>query len=241
MANVHLGCAGWSLPRAAQPEFPATGSHLQRYASLLNATEINSSFHRSHRAATYARWAGAVPAEFRFCVKVPRFITHERRLQGVAEPFDKLLSEVAGLGEKLGCLLVQLPPSLVFDATTVEQFLELVRSRLEIAVACEPRHPSWFEDAPDHLLKRYRVARVAADPAKTPAAATPGGWRGLSYYRLHGYPKMYYSTYEDQFIATLSQRLREDAAARRTVWCIFDNTTLGGATRNALDLRRLLG
>ena len=78
---VKVGCAGWSLPRVAWPEFPAAGTHLQRYAVHLNAVEINSSFYRPHQPATYARWAASVPESFRFSVKLPKTITHQQRLR----------------------------------------------------------------------------------------------------------------------------------------------------------------
>lgn len=89
-------------------------------------------------------------------------------------------------------------------------------------------------------MHKHLVARVAADPACVPAAARPGGWRGLSYYRMHGSPKVYYSSYSEAFIVALAERLQEDLSAGREVWCIFDNTTLGAATRNALDLAAIV-
>lgn len=80
------------------------------------------------------------------------------------------------------------------------------------------------------------VARVAADPARVPAAGEPGGWPGLVYFRLHGSPRTYYSAYDEEYLDALASRLAEHAAAGRQAWCIFDNTVLGAATRNALDL-----
>jgi uncharacterized protein YecE (DUF72 family) len=248
MLNVRIGCAGWSLPRAEASRFAAAGSHLERYASRFDAVEINSSFHRPHRPATYARWSATVPADFRFCVKLPKAITHALRLQEAGEPLAAFLSEVAGLGEKLGCLLVQLPPSLSFDppmATVAEGFFAGLRALVAasaapaVPVACEPRHPTWFTPEADDLLRELAVARVAADPARVPVAAEPGGWRGLTYYRLHGSPRTYYSAYSEEFLAALAARLQAEAG--RPVWCVFDNTTLGAATGNALDLHRRLG
>jgi uncharacterized protein YecE (DUF72 family) len=237
-----IGCAGWSLPRAEQAHFPAAGSHLERYASGFDAVEINSSFHRPHRPATYARWSAAVPASFRFAVKVPKTITHGLRLRQAGDLLETFLAEANGLGDKLGCLLVQLPPSLDFEPATVAGFFAELRSLspISIGLACEPRHPSWFTPEAEDLLQELGVARVAADPARVPEAAEPGGWQGLSYYRLHGSPKMYYSAYPEEYLDVLAARLRADAAAGRSVWCIFDNTTLGAATRNALDLRSRL-
>lgn len=236
-----IGSAGWSLPRAEQSNFPAAGSHLERYASRFDAVEINSSFHRPHRPATYARWSAAVPASFRFAVKVPKTITHGLRLRQAGDLLETFLAEASGLGDKLGCLLVQLPPSLEFEPATVGGFFAELRSLSPTALTCEPRHPSWFTPEAEDLLQGLGVARVAADPARVPEAAEPGGWRGLSYYRLHGSPKMYYSAYAEEYLDALAARLRAEAAAGRNVWCIFDNTTLGAATRNALDLRSRLG
>lgn len=241
MGDVRTGCAGWSLPRAEQEHFPEEGSHLSRYASRFEAVEINSSFHRPHRTATYARWGESVPPSFRFSAKVPKTITHGQRLRDAGELMEKFLSEVDGLGDKLGCLLVQLPPSLAFETAVADSFFSDLRSRTARPLACEPRHPSWFSPEVDELLSEHQVARVAADPACVPRAAEPGGWRGLTYYRLHGSPRIYYSAYEEDYLATLASRIREEAATGRGVWCIFDNTTLGAATRNALDLRSRLG
>jgi uncharacterized protein YecE (DUF72 family) len=239
--RVRAGCAGWSLPRAEQACFPAAGSHLERYAARFDAVEINSSFHRPHRPATYARWSAAVQPSFRFSVKVPKTITHELRLTGTGDLLETFLTEVSGLGEKLGGLLVQLPPSLGCEPAVAAGFFADLRSRSPALLACEPRHPSWFTPEVDDLLAELGVARVAADPARVPDAAEPGGWRGASYYRLHGSPKIYYSEYSEEYVAALAARLGGDAAAGRDVWCVFDNTTLGAATRNALDLRSRLG
>jgi uncharacterized protein YecE (DUF72 family) len=236
LSPIRVGCAGWSLARSERERFPGAGSHLERYAARFPAVEINSSFHRPHRPATYARWSTSVPSSFRFSVKIPKAITHGLRLQGAEGLLETFLSEASHLGEKLGCLLVQLPPSLEFEAALAKPFFEALHSRSSAAVACEPRHPSWFTPDVEELLTRLGVARVAADPARVPAAAEPGGWSGLGYYRLHGSPKVYYSAYSEEYLDALASRLQEDAAAGRQVWCIFDNTTLGAATGNALDL-----
>jgi uncharacterized protein YecE (DUF72 family) len=238
--RLRIGCAGWSLPRSEQANFAEAGSHLERYASRFNAVEINSSFHRQHRPATYARWSDSVPPSFRFSVKIPKTITHGLRLQQAGGLLEAFLAEASGLGEKLGCFLIQLPPSLSFDPTVVSVFFAELRPRASVPLACEPRHPSWFSPQVDEFLREIRVARVAADPACVPEAEEPGGWRGISYYRLHGSPKMYYSVYSEDEIDALSARIQADAVEDRDVWCIFDNTTLGGATRNALELSSLL-
>lgn len=239
-SRVLIGCAGWSLPRSEQERFPEAGSHLERYASRFGAVEINSSFHRPHRPSTYARWSASVPAGFRFSVKVPKTITHNQRLRDAGDLLEIFLSEASGLGDKLGCLLVQLPPSLSFEAAIASAFFTDLRARSPVTIVCEPRHPTWFTQDAEGLLRDLEIARVAADPACVPAAAEPGGWRGVSYCRLHGSPRIYYSAYSEEFLAVLAEKVRMEAEEGRTVWCIFDNTTLGAATGNALELESLL-
>lgn len=233
---LQIGCAGWSLPRTQADGFPVAGSHLQRYSARLPAVEINSSFYRPHRPQTYARWADVVPAGFRFAVKLPRTITHEQRLRPPDGPLREFLAQVGALGEQLGVVLVQLPPSLRFEPAAAGGFFATLRDQFDGAVACEPRHASWFGDAPETLLREMRVARVAADPALSPTAAKPGGWRGLVYHRLHGTPRVYYSNYAENYLAELADQLMSEAADA-PVWCIFDNTAEGHAVANA---RRLL-
>ena len=198
--------------------------------------EINSSFHRPHRPATYARWAESVPADFRFAVKLPKAITHKLRLVDADDALAAFLAEAGGLGGKLACLLVQLPPSLHFDADAAERFFAALTTRTAVPAVCEPRHPTWFTREAGDLLNALRVARVAADPACVPAAAEPGGWTGLAYYRLHGSPHIYYSAYDADYVDALAARIRRDREADRDVWCIFDNTAAGAAAQNALDL-----
>lgn len=234
--NLHVGTAGWSLPRADQHRFPPAPSHLQRYASVFNAVEINSTFHRPHRASTFERWAESVPRGFRFSVKLPRTITHDARLAGTGPLLDGFLASLAPIRGQVGCLLVQLPPSLRFDARITRTFVTGLRRRFDGAIAIEPRHASWFEPTVDHTLETLQVARVAADPARAAGGGDPGGWRGLAYFRLHGFPRVYYSSYEDAFLDALAARLLELRRRRVPTWCIFDNTTLGAGTSNALSI-----
>ena len=236
---IRIGTAGWAIPARYRHLFPETGNGLERYASRFNAAEINSTFYRSHKPRAYARWAEAVPDDFRFAVKAPRAITHERRLAEPADLLDAFLNEVGVLGLKLGPLLVQLPPSFAFDAAVTELFFRLLRTRFDGFVACEPRHPSWFDGEADRLLADHAVAHVAADPARVPQAALPGGSDRLVYVRLHGSPRMYFSAYKTSFLADLAERLRAGAAAE--AWCIFDNTASGAALGDALALQEQLG
>jgi uncharacterized protein YecE (DUF72 family) len=237
---MRIGTAGWSIPKEHAVSFPPMGSHLERYGATLNAVEINSSFYRPHRRATYERWSAAVPEDFRFAVKIPKAVTHERRLKDPGDLMDRFLSEVEGLGSKLGPLLVQLPPSLEFQDDVSDRFLHELRGRVDGGIVCEPRHASWFTHDVDRLLDKLQIACVAADPARVPGAGEPAGWRGLSYYRLHGSPRIYYSPYGSEALTDVANRLVRDAAAGAEAWCIFDNTAAFAATGDALTTRSLI-
>jgi uncharacterized protein YecE (DUF72 family) len=241
-----IGTAGWSIPKAVAGAFPDPGSHLARYAQVLRAAEINTSFYRSHRPEVYARWAAQTPSDFRFAVKLPRAITHEQRLRASRTLLTRFIDEVAGLGDRLGVLLVQLPPSLVFESRPVRTFFELLARLFEGPVVCEPRHATWFAPAADRLLGKLRIGRVAADPARWPGAAVPGGWLGprgdganaVVYHRWHGSPRVYYSAYDDEWLRARAAELQRWAGDADR-WCMFDNTASGAAASDALRLLAL--
>ncbi len=235
-SRTYIGTAGWSIPREQQARFPEGESHLARYATNLPAVEINSTFYRPHRVATFERWAGTVPRAFRFSVKIPRTITHDQKLVDSSPLLGKFLADLKPLGTRLGCLLVQLPPSLVFDPRVARAFFRMLRKRFDRGVALEPRHTSWFEARANSLLEEYEVARVAADPPRMEGGDEPAGYGRLAYFRLHGSPRTYYSSYDDDYLDQLSARLKELRRRRIPTWCIFDNTALGAATANALSL-----
>jgi uncharacterized protein YecE (DUF72 family) len=235
---LRIGTAGWNVPARYAKDMPDAGSHLERYAQRLNAVEINSSFYRPHQRKTYERWARSTPAGFRFSVKIPKTITHESRLADCRELLDRFVTEVTGLGEKLGVLLVQLPPKLEFEKKHVDGFIRDLHDRINTAVAFEPRNASWFAPGRDEWLAERGVALVAADPSLAGVPGKPGGWNGLNYYRKHGSPKIYFSDYDASQLASLKRHLEESRARHIPTWCIFDNTAEGAALGNALAISR---
>src|SRR4051812_30806123 len=235
---IWIGTAGWTIPRRHAERFPAKGSGLQRYAARFNAAEINSTFYRSHKPQTYARWIASVAVDFRFAVKMPKAIAHERRLLEVNELLDRFVDEIAALGPKLGPVLIQLPPSFAFHLSLTRAFLRQVRKRIGGPIACEPRPPTWFSAKAEELFGKYDIARVAADPARVPEAAVPAGATSIAYFRLHGSPRMYYSEYNSEFLDDLTAKLL--ASKAQQTWCIFDNTVSGAAAGNAVTVQQQL-
>lgn len=244
--EIRIGTAGWSIPRACADAFPGSGSHLERYARVLPCAEINSTFYRSPRSSTYARWLASIPAGFRFSVKAPKAITHEAALAPAPGVLRAFLDEAQILGSSLGPILFQLPPKFAFERARAQTFFANLRKDYSGPAVLEARNLSWFEPEVDTLLTELQIARVAADPALTPAAAHPGGHPGLLYYRLHGSPRTYYSSYSHEFIHQLASTLTgrhptgpHDAGSPE-IWCIFDNTASGAAAENVLSLLRAL-
>jgi uncharacterized protein YecE (DUF72 family) len=238
-ALVFVGCAGWAIAGRFAADFPGEGTHLERYGQVFNAVEINSSFYRSHMPKTYAKWRDGVPPDFRFSVKMPRDITHFQRLLDVEGALLQFGDEVSGLQEKLGCVLIQLPPSLRFDQIAAKKFFTLVKQRFPCLISFEARHPTWFGPAPTVLLTDFGITRVIADPAKGQTGkhiATSAS----SYRRLHGSPKIYYSAYGRDHLTALANGLASSADANVAQWIIFDNTAEGAATCDALTLQSLL-
>jgi uncharacterized protein YecE (DUF72 family) len=230
---IRIGTAGWALPKAMRGPESADKPVLQQYAQLFDVVEINSSFYRPHQLATYERWRAGVPDSFRFSVKVPRTITHELGLSRCQSEIIAFMECARGLEHKLGVLLVQLPPSGAFDAPVATAFFAALRRETTAQIACEARNPSWFDDDATAVLAEHRVTRVTADPVPSGCEFAPPVDPSFAYFRLHGSPRMYYSSYTTSY-------LREVAAAARAAtqsWCVFDNTAAGAAWLDAATMR----
>lgn len=237
---IFVGCAGWALSSKVAAHFPTEGSHLERYAQVFPSVEINSSFYRAHQAKTYTRWAASVPDAFRFSVKIPRTITHELRLRDADVDMRAFIDQIASLGKKLGCLLLQLPPSLSLNMAEASRFFSMLRGFTNAPVVCEPRHVSWFAPEAADLMKSAGIACVQAHPLPIPGVE-PAGDPNTLYIRLHGAPDIYYSAYNDSFIDVIAEQIAVARQAGRQIWCIFDNTARGEAIPNALTLMQRLG
>lgn len=219
--------AAWSIPKTVAQRFSQEGSGLSRYASVFDGVEINSTFYRRHKPSTFARWAEAVPDSFRFAIKIPIEITHARAMKDIAGAFDTFLEDIAPLDRKRGPLLCQLPPSLKFDVDVFAPAFKAMRNADEGQMVIEVRHESWASSDALDLLRSYGIDRVLADPAPVWAAENFG--EPPKYVRLHGKPRMYYSSYTDAEIRSFL-----DLSAPQG-WCVFDNTASGAAIDNALS------
>lgn len=232
--QLYLGTAGWQLPAPVRDRTPDKDSVLERYATLFNAVEVNSTFYKLPRPATAARWAASVPAGFRFAVKMPKAITHQRGTGDIAALLADFRVVLDAFGPKRGPVLVQLPPKQAFDVVAEDLLWSIADHDLG-PVVVEPRHRSWSEA--DGLLRRLGFARVAADPSRFPGDQRPGGDQGLAYLRLHGSPRTYWSAYTTAQIDAWARTLADHPAPVK--WVVFDNTAQGAAAQNALELEQL--
>ena len=239
VAAVRIGLAGWSEATSRfrdlypLPSDLPKPSGLQRYAYTLDFVEINASFYRTMRRSTYERWAEDTPPDFGFSVKMHRGFTHFHRLKDTTA-LPAFIEAVSGLGEKWKALLVQLPPSLQFDADSAARFFAELRMQYVGSIACEPRHDSWMSQDAAALLATFDVALVRVDIPQTDAPVRPGP----VYVRLHGSPRRYFSAYNSDQLRSLASWLQ--ASPERPRYVVFDNTGSAAATRNALELRSLL-
>lgn len=223
-----IATAAWSIPKSVAAAFPEEGSGLTRYASVFDGVEVNSTFYRRHKTSTFERWAGTTPEGFRFAVKIPKEITHERAMKDIRQPFEIFLQDISALDDKRGPLLCQLPPSLRFDLETFDAAFDTMRNLDQGSIVLEVRHKSWASEQAIALLQRYSIDRVLADPALVWPASDFR--QPPCYVRLHGKPKVYYSSYSDAEIDAFSKLLGPDS------WCVFDNTASGAAIENALTM-----
>ena len=229
-----IGTAGWNVP--ARYEVPAGGSQLERYALALNAVEINSSFYRPHQRKTYERWALATPEAFRFSVKMPRTITHQARLANCDAMLDRFIAEVNGLGDKLGVLLVQLPPKLAFNEQIAGGSFRTCKpesprqSRWSRSMRAGSRR-TWTHGLPSTGSRAWPPIPRAWTAHKRPAAGTGSSITDGTARRRSIIPTM--TTLRWRRFGFVSTRAWKRGAQ---AWCIFDNTASGAAFGNALTL-----
>jgi len=146
---------------------------------------------------------------------------------------------VGALGFKLGPVLVQLPPSLQWS-TQAEEFVCALREGYEGSVVLEARHPTWYLPEAVRTLKQNCISGVAADPALITDVLLPTGDGTVAYFRLHGSPRVHWSSYSDEFLMDLAMRIIVLLNADRCVWTIFDNTAAGAGAMDAIRLQKMV-
>lgn len=233
----YIGMAGWNIPKQSVGDFPKEGSHLERYARVFNCVEINSSFYNDHKPETYERWASMTTSDFRFSVKLSKIISHESKLAPGRTFLRSHITSIMHLEEKLENLLLQTPPKLEFNLVTVVRLFKDIRSIYHGHICIEPRNLSWLQKEAASAYRDFGVSLVLADPDKCSGGASSLYYTGgIAYYRLHGSPVVYRSSYTDGYL----EKLTECIDPTKNNMVIFDNTTFGCSVENGLKLMAML-
>ena len=235
---LYVGTSGWQYRHWRNTFYPrgvTQSEWLRHFAQRFATVELNNSFYRLPERATFEHWREATPDDFVFAVKMSRYLTHIRRLREPEEPVGRFLERAQGLGDKLGPVLLQLPPTLPADlgrlADTLDRFPPGVR------VAVEPRDDSWFGDGLRSLLEERGAALVLAD---SPRRSTPV-WRTADwgFVRFHEGRATPLPCYGERALATWAERIASLWGAGADIFCYFNNDGRACAIRDAVTFARL--
>ncbi len=240
--NVRVGTSGWSYDHWDDVLYPhglPARDRLDHYTQVFDTTELNASFYRWPKPATFAGWCRRLPAGFRMSVKAPRGLTHAKRLYSPEVWVERIAVGWHELGERRGVLLVQLPPGMPRDDARLAYFLGRLPEWVPTAV--EFRHPSWLAEEVFDLLASHRAAYTIMSGAGLPCVLRATG--PFVYLRLHGpdHDHLYGGSYSDADLGWWAERIWEWRNSGKDVWVYFNNDGAGHAVRNASRLRTLLG
>lgn len=241
MAEVRIGTSGWSYKHWHDGVFyPADlkrGQELAYYVTVFDTVEVNSSFYHVPKESTLRGWRERTPQGFVFALKASRYLTHRLKLQDAQEPLELFCSRAELLGDKLGPILFQLPPSFHVDLELLASFVALLPR--EARFTFEFRSDTWFCDEVYGLLEEHNVALTVADAPRYPYVERATA--DFVYLRLHGHEKLYASDYSEEQLREWAGKMEAWVAQGRDVYCYFDNDLHGHAPANAATLRQMLG
>ena len=232
--NVLIGTSGWSYDDWADRFYEGVprSRWLEHYARTFPTVEVNNTFYRLASEKAVRRWREQVPDDFCFVVKGSRYITHQLRLREPQQALERFFTPLAPLGEVLGTVLWQLPPTMRLDLERLDRFLSLVPASCRHAV--EFRHPSWLTAEARAVLDRHGALHVNVSGPQLPQDLHVTG--GAVYVRFHGLRAGYAYDYTDDDLRPWVRHLR----AQRSGFAFFNNDVGGHAVANAFRLRELL-
>lgn len=240
--RLFIGTSGWSYPEwkgSFYPKDVPRRKFLEYYATRFPATELNASFYRLPTDKMLDAWLERTPDEFRFCCKLSRLITHQKKLNDPADALSRFFERFESLLGRMAPVLAQLPPSLAFDSDRVETFLAAYRDVSELPLAIEARHASWFENEALEVLESGNVALVRAESGgRWPE--TDAVTADFAYLRFHGPKELYASGYTPQKLGQVAGRVAAHLQSGMDVHAFFNNTDGGYAWRDAEKLAELV-
>lgn len=237
---VLVGTSGWQYADWRGRFYPAGLGQprwLAHYFAAFQTVELNVTFYRLPKPDVFVGWRARSPADAVFAVKASRYLTHVKRLRDPAEPVARLLSRAAGLGDKLGPVLVQLPPDMSADPVALDTCLACFPADTRVAV--ETRHPSWWTDEVAAVLTARGAAAVWADRQGAPLGPR---WRtaGWGFVRLHEGPAQPWPRYDRDTLASWVARIAAAYDDAADVFVYFNNDPGCAAVTDAIDFAGLL-
>ena len=238
--RIHVGCSGWVYRHwrgIFYPEGLPQKRWFEHYSQEFDTVEINASFYRLPLASTFEGWRDKAPSGFRYAVKVNRFITHMKKLLECEAETDRFIELARPLGDALGPLLYQLPPSLHKNIERLAGFLSRLPTDLEHVV--EFRHKSWYDEEVLALLDQQGVGFVSHDLKGLESPRWASG--RTAYVRFHGASGKYHGRYSEDKLLDWADWCQEQRRTGRSVWCYFNNDIHGHALEDARTLKSMVG
>jgi len=242
-ANLHIGTSGWSYKHWSEIFYPKDikpDKYLEFYATQFACVELNSCFYHLPLKTTVTGWTIRTHETFKFCPKLSRFITHQMLLVNIEGALQNFFDVFAGMKNRLGPVLIQLPPGLSFDKPLINNFFSLIREEYsQYRFAVEVRNRSWINDSFPDLLSQSGVAFVIADSGNrypyNEAVTTD-----LVYLRLHGREQLYASDYNENDLRSYAEKILIWLNEGKEVWVFFNNDYYGFAVKNAARLKEII-
>lgn len=236
---LKIGTSGWSYAHwqgLFYPDKLPKEKWLEYYCQHFDTVELNSSFYHLPPPKTFENWYERTPKGFVFSVKGSRFISHILKLNDAREPLQKLLTNTAGLKEKLGPILFQLPPNFELDLERLKKFLKILPADKRFTF--EFRHESWFCSEVYNLLRKNNFALTISDTPKYPLVFEVTA--DFVYVRLHGHEALYASKYLQTELSEWAKKIKNWLANDLDVYAYFDNDAHAHAIQNAQELKELI-
>jgi uncharacterized protein YecE (DUF72 family) len=241
--KINIGTSGWSYKHwkgAFYPQEMKPIEYLLFYTQHFDITEINASFYRLPLKSTVENWVKKVPKHFRFCPKINRYITHIKRLHDPEETVARFFEVFEPMKEKMGPVLVQLPPSLKFDYDVAEHFYSTLKKNFkEYSFAMEVRHETWMAEESLTLMSKYDMAFVISQSGERFPYAETVTAKNI-YVRFHGPKELYASSYSDKMLKDFAKKFQRWIDKGHYVWAFFNNDVGLHAIYNAKTLKEMM-
>lgn len=243
LSGLFTGTSGWSYKHWTGIFYPADikpAQYLEYYITKFDCVELNSSFYHLPRKTAVDGWLRRTPETFRFCVKLSRFITHQKRLVDCEEALKRFFDLFKNMKRRLGPVLVQLPPGLSYDHSLISDFFDLLKAQYDTyRFAVEVRHKSWITDNFFELLRQYGIAFVIADSGRR-FPYYEAVIADSVYLRFHGPDALYASDYGESDLQRYAEKIISWLQEDHDVWAFFNNDFHGFAVKNSLRLKELV-